>query len=81
MGFKNVKLNSAGALAVAIAAPFAMLGSQGSPVRVDIHTPESNTIWYADPFWIAVGGVALLIIIVLAIMASRRGKTTTTILR
>ncbi len=74
-------LSPAGALVAAIAAPFAMLGAQGSAVRVDVHTPESNTIWYADPFWIAVGGVALLIIIVLAVMASRRGKTTTTILR
>jgi hypothetical protein len=81
MRFKNLLLNSAGAVLGSVAAPFAMLGGQGSPVRVDVHTPESNTIWYADPFWIAVGGVALLIIIVLAIMAARRGKTTTTIVR
>jgi formate-dependent nitrite reductase membrane component NrfD len=81
MRFKNLLVTSAGALLTSLAAPFAILGGQGSAVRVDVHTPESNTIWYADPFWIAVGGVALLIILVLAVMASRRGKTTTTIVR
>ena len=51
-------------------------------VKVDLVTSSSHTVWYADPFWLAVGGVALLIIIVLAIMASRNGtKSTTTVIR
>ena len=53
-----------------------------SQVKVDLKTSESHTIWYADPFWLAIGGLAVFIIIVLAIMASRNGrKTTTTVIR
>jgi len=52
-----------------------------SEVKVDLTTSASHTVWYADPFWLGVGGVALLIIIVLAIMASRSKKTTTTVIR
>jgi len=52
-------------------------------VKVDLSVPASHTVWYADPVWIGIGAVALLIIIVLAIMASRSGdaKTTTTVIR
>jgi formate-dependent nitrite reductase membrane component NrfD len=52
-----------------------------SQVKVDLTTSASHTIWYADPFWLTVGGIAVLIIIVLAIMASREKKTTTTVIR
>jgi len=53
------------------------------PVKVDVSVPASHTVWYADPFWIAVGAVAVLIVIVLAVMASRgsEGKSTTTVIR
>jgi formate-dependent nitrite reductase membrane component NrfD len=50
--------------------------------RVEVVTSESHTVWYADPFWIGVGVVAAIIILVLAIMAARSpGKTTTTVIR
>jgi formate-dependent nitrite reductase membrane component NrfD len=53
-----------------------------SQARVELVTSESHTVWYADPFWIGVGAVALVVIFVLAIMASRREpKTTTTVIR
>jgi formate-dependent nitrite reductase membrane component NrfD len=53
-----------------------------SQARVELVTSESHTVWYADPFWIGVGAVALVVILVLAVMASRREpKTTTTIVR
>ena len=54
-----------------------------NPVKVDISTPATHTVWYADPMWLGIGGVAVLIIIVLAIMASRKSepKTTTTVIR
>lgn len=54
-----------------------------APVKVDVSIPASNTVWYADPFWIGVGAVAVLIILVLAVMASRSGekKSTTTVIR
>ena len=54
-----------------------------APVKVEVSTPATHTVWYTDPMWIGVGAVAVLIIIVLAIMASRKseGKTTTTVIR
>jgi formate-dependent nitrite reductase membrane component NrfD len=53
-----------------------------SQARVEVVTSESHTIWYADPFWIGVGVVALVVILILAVMASRREpKTTTTVIR
>ena len=52
-------------------------------VKVELTTTESHTVWYTDPLWLGIGGVAVLIILVLAIMASRsgEGKTTTTVIR
>jgi hypothetical protein len=32
--------------------------------------------WYANPLWIAIGGLALLVLIVLIVMAARSGGTT-----
>lgn len=57
------------------------MAMQDAPVRVDVQTTESTTSWYADPFWLGVGGVAVLVVLVLAVMASRSGKTTTTVVR
>lgn len=59
-----------------------MLAAQ-DPVRVDVSVPASHTVWYADPFWLAVGGVAVVVILILAVMASKNGekKTTTTVIR
>jgi hypothetical protein len=47
-------------------------------VKVDLDT-DRDTVWYTDPVWLAVGAIALLVIIVLAVMAARggdRGGTT-----
>jgi hypothetical protein len=62
-------------------APVVLLAQD--PVKVDVSIPASHTVWYADPFWLAVGGVAVVVILVLAVMASKSGekKTTTTVLR
>jgi formate-dependent nitrite reductase membrane component NrfD len=50
--------------------------------RVEVVTSESHTVWYADPFWIGVGVVTVIIILMLAIMPARRsGRTTTTVIR
>jgi len=53
------------------------------PVKVEVSTPATNTVWYTDPMWIGIGAVVILIIIVLAVMASRKseGKSTTTVIR
>jgi hypothetical protein len=53
------------------------------PVKVEVTTANSHTVWYTDPVWLGIGAVVLLVIVVLAIMASRnsQGKTTTTVIR
>ena len=62
-------------------APMALAAQE--PVKVDVSVPASHTVWYADPFWLAVGGVAVVVILILAVMASKNGekKTTTTVIR
>ena len=60
--------------------PFALAGQD--PVKVEVTTSGTTTTWYTDPFWLAISGVAVLIIIVLAIMASRgSSKSTRTVIR
>lgn len=56
--------------------------AQGS-VKLEVSSPDGTTVWYTDPFWLAIAGVVVLIVIVLAILASRssRRKTTTTVVR
>ena len=47
-------------------------------VKVDLDT-DRDVVWYTDPVWLAVGAIALLVVIVLAVMAARggdRGGTT-----
>ena len=52
-------------------------------VKVEVTTADSHTVWYTDPVWLGLGAVVLLIVMVLAVMASRNreGKTTTTVIR
>ena len=52
-----------------------------SPVKVEVTTTESHTVWYADPVWIAIGVVVFLLIVVLLVAGSRSGKSTTTVIR
>jgi hypothetical protein len=66
----------------ATAAPLALLQDPQAPVKVDVHTTETHTVWYADPLWITVGAVVVLLIIVLAVMAARnKDSSTTTVIR
>ena len=52
-----------------------------APVKVEVTTSSSHTVWYTDPVWIGIGVALFLLIIVLMIAASRSGKTTTTVIR
>jgi hypothetical protein len=86
MRFFKTMLTSAGMLlasaATAMAAPIALLQDPQAPVKVDVHTTETHTVWYADPIWIAVGAIVVLLIIVLAVLAGRgrdSGTSTTVI--
>jgi hypothetical protein len=44
-------------------------------IDVDITTTSDGGDWYANPVWIGIGAVALLLIVVLVVMASRGGTT------
>lgn len=71
---------------VAVSAPLALTAVQQTttPPKADITVTldnGSNTVWYADPVWLAVGAIALLVIIVLAVMAARGGTDRTTVVR
>ena len=84
MRFIKTMLASAGGLlataTAAMAAPMALL--QDPTVKVDVHTTEGHTVWYTNPVWLAIGGIVVLLIIVLAIMAARgRSDGSTTVVR
>jgi hypothetical protein len=44
-----------------------------------METAPMHTVWYANPMWLAIGGIVALMVIVLAIMAARKGNDTTVI--
>jgi hypothetical protein len=86
MRFIKTMLTSAGMLfataTTAMAAPIALLQDPQAPVKVDVHTTESHTVWYTDPMWLAIGGVVVLLIIVLAVFAARgKDNSSTTVVR
>jgi hypothetical protein len=85
MRFIKTMLTSAGTLlataGTAMAAPLALL-QDPAPVKVDVHTTETHTVWYTDPVWLAIGGVVVLLIIILAVVAVRgRDGSNTTVVR
>lgn len=44
-------------------------------LEIDIDTEEGGA-WYTNPVWMAIGAIALVLIIALAVMAGRGGGTT-----
>ena len=52
--------------------------AQGGDVKLNVDI-KTDRVWYADPFWITLGVVALLVIVLIAVMASRGGGTTTVV--
>ncbi|MGQ0537765.1 MAG: hypothetical protein ACT4R6_02365 [Gemmatimonadaceae bacterium] len=55
------------------------------PPKVDVNITQEDrgTVWYTDPVWIALGAIALLVLIVLVVMAARsgNGRDSTTVVR
>jgi hypothetical protein len=49
-------------------------------VDIDIDRGNDARVWYANPIWIAIGGVAFVLFIALIVMASR-GSSETTIVK
>ena len=55
--------------------------AQGQPVQgkidVDINTHSgSSGAWWANPIWIAIGAIALVLLILIIVMAARGSGTT-----
>lgn len=44
--------------------------------KIEVKTSDSHGTWYTQPVWIAIGVIALVLIIVLISMAGRRNNTT-----
>ncbi len=80
MRFFKTILTSLGMLLVTSATAMAVT-LQDPAIKVNVQTTESSTTWYTSPMWLAIGGIAILLIIVLAIMAGRGRKSTTTVIR
>ena len=52
--------------------PTMALTALQTPVTVQIN--EKSTSWYTQPIWLAIGGVALVVIILIAVLAGRSGR-------
>jgi hypothetical protein len=41
---------------------------------VTVQVGQKSTSWYTQPTWLAIGGVALVVIILIAVLAGRSGR-------
>ena len=79
MRYLRTILSSLGLLLVSSATAMAMT-FQDPAIKVNVSTSEGSSTWYTSPQWLAIIGIALVLIIVIAVMAGRR-KSTTTVIR
>ena len=54
---------------------------QDAKVTVQVNDNTTHTSWYTQPIWLAVGGVALVVIILIAVLAGRSGRGNTTVVK
>ena len=54
------------------------LQPEGKDLKVDINVNRGSSggRWYANPVWMAIGGLAVLVVLILIVMAVRGGGTT-----
>ena len=62
---------------------FVVMAAKATPVfaalqdaKIEVKTSDSHGAWYTQPVWIAIGIIALVLIIALIAMAGRRDNTT-----
>lgn len=63
------------AAAADMATGSAALAAQ-QPPQIDVDVNAGGAAWYTDPIWIAIGVIALVVLILLIAMATRRNNTT-----
>jgi hypothetical protein len=54
---------------------------QDAKVTVQVNDNTTHTSWYTQPIWLAIGGVALVVIILIAVLAGRAGRGNTTVVK
>lgn len=70
-------IGSAAAPAVAMADSSYVLAADQQPSgQLDINVDVNQGEWWANPVWIAVGVIALVLLVVIIAMAARGGGTT-----
>ncbi len=65
----------------AVATLDAQGASQPQAPQINVEVNRGGGRWYASPIWIAIGGVALVLVILLIVMAARGGGGGTTVVR
>jgi hypothetical protein len=80
MRFLKTILTSLGLVLLTSASAMAMM-LQDPAIKVNVQTDATNTTWYTSPAALAIGGLVVLLIIVLAVMAGRNKGSTTTVVR
>ena len=79
MRFARRLFASATGLLLASAGPLAAM--QDPPVKVDVTTTETHTVWYTSPLWLTIAGLLVVLLIVGAVSSSRSSSNTTTVIR
>jgi hypothetical protein len=58
-------------------APMALAVASVAPLQqpnVTVQVNQKSTSWYTQPMWLAIGGVALVVIVLIAVLAGRAGR-------
>ena len=53
-----------------------LIALQAADKQIDINISTGGEQWYLSPVWLAVGGLALIVLIMFIVMAVRGGGTT-----
>jgi hypothetical protein len=64
------------AIGTAVLDAHALEAQEGPQIKVEINKGGGDRMWYANPLWMAIGGLALVMLIVLIVMATKGGGTT-----
>jgi hypothetical protein len=77
MRVASIFTTAAAAAMLASATPASIRAQDAQPpaINVDVDT-DGDAVWYADPLWLSIGGIALVLIVLIAVMSGRRDTTT-----
>jgi len=70
-------MSTAPAISAASSPVFALQQVPDKTVNVDINVGHSARAWYKSPVWIAIGALAVIVVLMLIVMAARGSGGTT----